>query len=75
MIIKSETKSNYTLIPNEILNNPSLSCKAKGLLLQFLLSEEKGQTVNMKGLIDSNADGEQAIRSGVRELEEAGFLR
>ncbi len=71
MIIRSEIKSNYTCIPNSILNNLTLSCKAKGLLIQ-LLSKPDNWNVNVKHLVNTSKDGHYSIRAGIKELEESG---
>ena len=63
----------YTQIPNEWVRDKSLSLKARGLLAE-LMSHRAGWETSIAGLA-SDKEGESAVRSGVKELEEAGFLR
>jgi hypothetical protein len=63
----------FTQIPNSWLRDGRLSLRAKGLLAQ-LLSHSDGWSVTMRNLASFNGCGRDAIRSAVRELEEAGYL-
>jgi len=71
MIIRSEFKGNYTQIHNEIFNNPDLS--AKGILAQ-LLSKPDSWRLNIKYLVNTNKEGDYAIRSAVKELEDQNYI-
>jgi hypothetical protein len=62
-------KRNQALIT--ALNDPRLSLKAKGLLAILFLVDEKLSATELPGL---TRDGEIAIRSGLRELHEQGWL-
>ncbi len=73
MIIRSEFKSNYTKIHNEILNDPDLSAKAKGILVQ-LLSKPDSWRLNVQYLVNTNKEGHYAIRATIKELEEKNFI-
>ncbi len=74
MIIKSETASNHTLVPNAIMDTLYLFCKAKVLLFQIISLQKKEQSVSIDALVDINTNGDHSIRSGIRELEKAGFI-
>lgn len=63
----------FTQIPNSWLRDERLSLRSKGLLGQ-LLSHSNGWSVTMRNLATLNGCGRDAIRSAVRELEEAGYL-
>jgi len=64
----------FAQISTHMLRNPNLSCKAKGLLC-MLLSNRKGHWTSFsKGLEKLCVDGPDAIRTGLKELEEAGYL-
>jgi hypothetical protein len=64
----------FAQISTHMLRNPNLSCKAKGLLC-MLLSNRKGHWTSFsKGLEKLCSDGPDALRTGLKELEEAGYL-
>jgi helix-turn-helix protein len=72
-VVRSRTKS-FTQVSNDVLRNPELSLKAKGLLIQ-LLSHEDGWQQSIRYSIRECADGEASIRSALVELEAAGYLQ
>lgn len=73
-IIKDTRKEQgYTTISNVILKDKRLSLKAKGLFIQ-MLSLPKGWALNAKGMAQLNKDGEKAILTAFKELEEYGYL-
>ncbi len=72
-IINRPELEHFTQIPNAMLRNPSLSAKAKGLLC-LLLSNTEGWYSYMTTIRSMMKDGEDAIRSGLQELENAGYL-
>ena len=63
----------FTQIPNELLRNPKISGKAKALLCLLLSNKEgwKSYITTIKRMVK---EGEDAIRSGISELEEHGYL-
>lgn len=63
----------YTKVPNHYLRDKELSLKAKGLLTQ-ILSLPEDWNVSVARLAGMNADGENAIKTAVKELEERGYL-
>ncbi len=71
--INCTASSNFTQIPNDMLRNPELSAKAKGILC-LLLSNREGWSSYITTIMNMMSDGETAIRSGLVELEEAGYL-
>lgn len=64
----------YVMIDRRPVDNPKLSFKAKGILT-YLLSRPDGWEVSVSDLIKHGAEGEAAIRSGLKELKEAGHMR
>ncbi len=69
-----ERTHNYTVMSNHHLRDKGLSLKAKGLLSQMLsLPEDWDYT--LAGLAKINAEGRDAIRAAVQELERAGYIR
>ncbi len=64
----------FAMINKRILENPNLSFKAKGILA-YLLSKPNDWHTNVNDLVQRSTEGEHAIRSGIRELQAAGYLR
>ncbi|SMC74513.1 hypothetical protein SAMN02746065_1099 [Desulfocicer vacuolatum DSM 3385] len=73
MIIRKELKGNYTRIPNEFLQDETISDKARGTLAR-LLSRPDTWNVNVNHLVKTGKDGHTALRSSLTELVEAGYL-
>ena len=73
-VFRVERTHNYTVMSNHHLRDKTLSLKAKGLLSQMLsLPEDWDYT--LAGLAKINAEGRDAIRAAVQELERAGYIR
>lgn len=64
---------NFTIIENSTIRDPRLSFKATGILC-YLLSKPDGWQVNNRELAQNKKDGREAVMSGLRELEELGYL-
>jgi hypothetical protein len=72
-VFRVEKNKSYTVMSNHHLRNRTLSLKAKGLLSQMLsLPEDWDYTLT--GLASINRESKDAIRSAVKELEEAGYV-
>ena len=72
-VFRVEKNKSYTVMSNHHLRNRTLSLKAKGLLSQMLsLPEDWDYT--LAGLASINRESKDAIRSAVKELEEAGYV-
>lgn len=58
------------------LRDTNLSLKAKGLLAQMLLliQNECRYHLSTEYLVQLNLNGESAVRSALRELENAGYI-
>ena len=63
----------YGQIPNDILNNPTLSLRAKGLWV-FLQSKPDGWSFSVDRISNQTKEGKSAIQSAMRELEKHGLL-
>jgi len=74
MSSKLYVQGRYGTIPVSILNNPDLSAKAKGLWA-YLQSKPDGWRFAIDRIAKDFKDGKDSIRSGLQELEEAGYLR
>ena len=69
-----KARRNFTMADNGFINNPNLSMKAKGILL-YLLSKPDGWKVIITDILAHTTDGEKAIRSGLRELQQQGYYK
>lgn len=65
----------FTPISNEILADKRLSWKARGILAYMLSMKEDWQFYTTELATHSDKDGVKALRSGLKELEELGYLR
>lgn len=74
MIVRGPRPSdNFAQIHNAALADGRLSFKARGILA-YLLSRPPKWTTSAERLAKSGIDGERAVKSGLKELEEFGYL-
>ena len=71
--IKNELVVPFTMIPNEILNDPNLSLKQKGMIA-YLISLPKGWTIYKNELESHFTDGRESISNAIEDLVELGFI-
>ena len=71
-VFRVEKNKGYTVMSNHHLRDRDLSLKAKGLLSQ-MLSLPEDWDFTLAGLSRINRESIDAIRSAIRELEEAGY--
>jgi len=74
MIIRSEKNGNYTILPNELLLDETISDKARGLLVR-LLARPDNWKLNVNHLIKTGKGGQVTVRSSLKELESVGYIR
>jgi hypothetical protein len=67
-------RNKFTTISNSALMDQRLSYKAKGLLV-MLLSRPDGWTFRVEWLMSQSQDGKEAVRAGLKELEDCGYLK
>ncbi len=74
--INASPDSNFTQIRNDMLRDPRISCKAKGILCILLSHQVNGlvSVNNLETLQSICKEGYNSIRSGLIELEEAGYF-
>lgn len=72
-VFRVEKSADYTVMSNYHLRDTGLSLKAKGLLSQ-MLSLPKEWDYTLSGLARINKESKDAIRSAVKELEQAGYI-
>lgn len=73
-VFRVEKTGNYTVMSNYHLRDDRLPLKAKGLLC-YILSLPDDWDYTMKGLAAKHPDGITAVRSCIKKLEEAGYIR
>lgn len=71
---RNTIKDNFTTIPNEFVNDTSLSWKAKGIFL-YLASRPDDWVFSMDHIRQQATDQMGALQTGIKELEKAGYLR
>lgn len=73
-ILRSEHRREYTVVSNKALSDPNLSLRDIGLLM-FLLSMPNDWQFTEVGLTTTfKRDGRTSVRSGLKALEDAGYL-
>lgn len=73
MIVRSKRPARFTILDNEIIRNHALSFRARGILA-YLLSMPDGWSVSSHHLAKVGAEGRTAVRTGLAELVEHGYL-
>jgi len=73
-IYKSKLNKGFTVIPNEFLQTPYFSAKAKGLLC-YILSLPDDWKLYKSELTSHFSDGKDSLMSGFKELENAGYIK
>jgi len=63
----------YVMLDRRLAEDPSLSWKAKGLMA-YMLSRPDDWQIRVTDLVRRSPDGESAVRSGLRELEQHGYI-
>ena len=72
-VFRVEKNTNYTTMCNYHLRDRNLSLKAKGLLSLFLSLPDEWH-YSVRGVAAICKEGVDSVNSGLRELEEAGYL-
>lgn len=71
--IRNEMVIPFTMVPNEILSDPLLSLKHKGMLC-YLISLPKGWTIYKSELENHFTDGRESISNAIDDLVKLGFI-
>lgn len=73
-IFRVEKNNNYTVMSNYHFREKDMSLKAKGLL-SLMLSLPNDWDYSIKGLVSYSKDSKDSVMSGLKELEEFGYLK
>ena len=73
-IFKDKYVKSYTVIDNSIIDNTTLSFKAKGIFLH-LWKQDDNWDFYVTELAKRSSDGVASIKSGLKELENEGYLK
>ena len=75
MIVRApqDPAEGFTVLRNQILNDRRLSWKARGLLAHLLSKPPLWRTSSLR-LAQSGPDGRDAVRTGLQELRDAGYI-
>lgn len=65
---------NYSVVHNEIIEDKTVSFKARGLLI-YLLSKPDHWRTTMAHLASVSPEGIHAVRTGMTELQRAGYIK
>jgi hypothetical protein len=71
---KLTIKSRYGIAPNELLNDPEISLKAKGLFT-FMQAKPDEWDFSVARIAKQCKEGKEAIQHALQELEKAGYLK
>lgn len=74
MKIKKVYQKRFTTVDNVVLNNVNLSWKAKGLFV-YLWSQADEWDFYETEVVKHSTDGLSSLKSGLKELEEQGYLK
>ena len=74
MIIRSaRPEANYTVIENQLINDPNLDWREMGVLI-YLLSKPDNWQVSIAHLAKQKCAGESSIKSAIKSLKAAGYI-
>jgi DNA-binding MarR family transcriptional regulator len=75
MIVRSARPHlNYSVVHNSLIEDEGLSWKARGILI-YLLSKPDHWRTSTAHLASVSPEGIHAVRSGLQELERAGYVK
>lgn len=66
-------ESGYTIIRNDVLRDPELTFRARGVLA-YILSHSDNWRTDAESIAKVSKEGRQAIQTALKELREAGYI-
>lgn len=73
MFVRSHKDKNFSIVDLTNVLDQRLSWKAKGIFL-YLISRPPEWKIWTNDLVDKSTDGQTSLYSGLKELEEAGYI-
>lgn len=73
-IIRNIYNNNYTVVPNSMANDESISWRARGMLL-YIITKPESWNINTRDLVNKGDLGRDGVLSVLKELKEAGYIR
>ncbi|MFZ9300935.1 MAG: helix-turn-helix domain-containing protein [Chitinophagaceae bacterium] len=73
--VEIKNRQGFTQVSNNMLSDPNISYKAKGILCHLLSHDQDKFTITSETLIRHSSDGERSIKSGLDELKKNGYLQ
>lgn len=67
-------RESFTTIRNTAVRDKHLSFRARGLLA-WMLSHQTGRLITAAAMVDAGMEGRDSIRTALRELEAAKYIR
>jgi hypothetical protein len=78
MVITKERRSTMgnttTAIPAAVFTKGDLNAKEIGIFMWLWLAQSEGEEINVPTMVEAGLGGGVAVRSGLTELEEKGYL-
>lgn len=74
MRITEQLQMDYVAVNSAVLSDTSLSWKAKGLFI-YLWEQDDEQELCETEIVKRSTNGLSSIRSGLKELEQQGYLK
>lgn len=74
IVRKATPRGNFTIVRNELIQDMSMSLRARGLLI-YLLSLPDDWRTDSVTLSKENKEGRDAIRTALQELEDSKYLQ
>lgn len=73
--VEIKNRQGFTQVSNNMLSDPNMSYKAKGILCHLLSHDQDKFIITSGTLIRHSSDGERSIKSGLNELKKNGYLQ
>lgn len=72
-VVRGARKQRFVVVDRATINDSRLSFRARGLLA-WMLDKPDGWRASAEAISDATTEGRDAIRTALRELEDAGYL-
>ena len=73
--VQIKNRQGFTQVSNQMLSDPNISYKAKGILCHLLSHDQERFVITSSTLIKNSREGEKAIQTGILELKRNGYLQ